>query len=79
MSQKFFTGDVVRYVGKSRTWLGGSGIHIIHETDYLGKGKFEYSTNRGAWFSANDFELVRKADADSFKELDSDLREEGAF
>ena len=75
MAQKFFTGDVVNYVGKSRTWLG-SGVHIIHKTDYLVKGIFEYSTNRGAWFSKNDFELVRKADVASFKELDSDLSEE---
>jgi hypothetical protein len=50
-------------------------IHIIYECDYVGKGQFNYSTNRGAWFNAEDFVLIRKADKQSFKNLDKSLKE----
>ena len=69
---KFQTGDVVEYVGKG-TW---SKKHIIHEVSYMGKGKFEYSTNNGAWFSEDMFNLIRKADSRSFAQLDKDLDDE---
>ena len=71
--QKFFTGDVVNYVGRSdRSWVIDE-THIIHECEYNGTGIFSYSTNKGAWFSDRDFKLVRKADKLSFKELDLSL------
>lgn len=74
MITPFQTGDVVKYIGKG-TWKKDA-IHIIHECDYLGKGQFQYSTNRGAWFDTEDFVLIRKADKQSFKDLDKYLKEE---
>jgi hypothetical protein len=68
--QKFNIGDVVNYVNKTDTsWKVGQ-THVIHEVYYRGQGEFEYSTTRGAWFHENDFELVRKADKKSLKQLD---------
>lgn len=64
---KFHTGDVVRYIGTS--WTKGQ-EHIIHKVDYCGGGRFQYSTSRGAWFTSKEFELVRKADKESFAALD---------
>lgn len=75
--QKFYTGDVVEYVGKSGVWKWGE-THIIHDCEYEGQGTFKYSTNRGAWFEDNDFVLIRKADAESFKQLDEALFDEDA-
>jgi len=71
---KFKTGDVVVYVG-SGFWKKGQ-EHIIHKVEYRGRRRFEYSTNQGAWFEEKEFELVRSADARSFKQLDKDLRDE---
>lgn len=71
----FKTGDVVEYIGKSTSWDKGD-IHIIHECEYQGRGRFEYSTTQGAWFKASDFKLIRLADKQSFKELDDMLKEE---
>lgn len=65
----YHIGDVVKYVGNGRSWQKGK-IHIIYSCDYCGRGTFEYSTNRGAWFNSDDFELVRRADEESFRELD---------
>lgn len=73
MTQKFFTGDRVIYVGTHR-W---SKNHIIHDCKYTGNGQFKYSTNCGAWFSEKEFQLVERATKQSFKELDKDLQEEG--
>lgn len=71
----FNTGDVVTYVGKSTIW-DKDRIHVIHEVDYLGKGCFQYSTNKGAWFKSQDFKLVRKADKESLAKLDKDIEDE---
>lgn len=71
----FKTGDVVEYIGKDTSWDRGE-MHIIYECEYQGRGRFEYSTNNGAWFKASDFKLVRLADKQSFKELDAMLKEE---
>ena len=67
---KFSTGDVVMYVG--HRWAKNL-HHIIYEVVYLGKGRFEYSTNRGAWFTSKEFALVRKADTASFAALDKSI------
>ena len=72
MTQKFFTGDVVEYIGGGNR--GKS--HIIHECAYIGEGTFEYSTNQGAWFEDTDFKLIRKADTKSFAKLDKDIEDE---
>jgi len=72
----FQTGDVVKYVGKDTTFWRSGKEHIIYESSYMGDGIFEYSTNRGAWFSHNDFELVRRADKESLAQLDKDLEDE---
>lgn len=72
---KYHTGDVVKYINRNGSWKYGS-IHIIHETSYEGNGVFKYSTNRGAWFDSKDFTLVRRADKDSFKQLDKSLEDE---
>lgn len=72
----FQTGDVVKYTGKHLPYNKKGKLHIIHNADYLGKGEFQYSTNKGAWYSESDFTLVRKADAASFKKLDEDLQNE---
>lgn len=66
MAQKFFVGDVVGYIGGG-SW---SERHIISQADYRGGGHFSYATNRGAWFSDTDFKLIRRADKESFAELD---------
>jgi hypothetical protein len=69
MTQKFFTGDIVRYVGRSKTWARNQEM-VVHDAQYQGEGTFEYSTTSGAWFSDEDFVLIRRADAESFAELD---------
>lgn len=69
--QKFKIGDVVRYVGP-RDRCKINGIHIIAEVIRI-DGKFEYATNIGIRFKADDFVLVRKADEESLKELDKEL------
>lgn len=66
MAQKFFVGDVVEYIGP-RNW---SKRHIISDADYCGAGRFEYATDRGAWFTDAEFKLIRRADKESFAELD---------
>jgi len=77
MTQKFFTGDIVRYVGRSKAWARTHEIEmIVHDVQYQGGGTFEYSTTYGAWFSDEDFELIKRADAESFAELDRDLEGE---
>ena len=68
----FQTGDVVEYIGPNN-W---SKEHIIHEASYIGMGKFEYSTNKGAWFQEANFKLIRKADSQSFAQLDKDIDNE---
>jgi len=71
--QKFKVGDVVKYIKrKHRCWKYGE-EHIIRKAEYNGKGEFQYSTNHGAWFDDDDFELVRPADLESFAQLDKDL------
>ena len=75
MTQKFFTGDVVRYVGSSKARTSGERM-IIHDAQYEGEGQFEYTTNYGAWFEDRDFELIKRADAESFAELDRHLEGE---
>ena len=75
MAQKFFTGDKITYIGNSFPWKRGE-QHIIYECKYCGQGVFEYTTNRGAWFDADDFELVHRATPKTFKELDKDLAED---
>ena len=70
--QTLFTGDVVKYVGLSRTWKKEV-QHIIHECRYKGEGNFSYSTNRGAWFKGEDFVLIQKATRKTLKKLDKDL------
>jgi len=69
MSQLFFVGDVVRYVGSSKPYQHGK-KHIIREASYKGNGDFEYATTKGAWFTSDDFHLVRRANASSFAKLD---------
>ncbi len=71
----FQTGDVVKYIGKDSMFTKRT-IHIINECHYIGKGKFEYSTNHGAWYTNKDFKLIRKADSKSFKQLDKDIEAE---
>ena len=66
---KFQTGDVVKYVGTGN-W---SKEHIIHGVVYQSRGHFDYTTNMGMWFVESDFELIRKADSQSFAQLDKDL------
>ena len=72
-NKRFYTGDVVKFVGKRQNSWRQNEEHIIHECNYQGDGNFQYSTNRGAWFSSSDFELVRRADKNSFAALDKDL------
>ena len=69
---KFQTGDVVKYVGPGN-W---SKEHIIDRVVYQYNGRFDYTTNKGAWFVESDFELIRKADSRSFAQLDKDLNDE---
>ncbi len=65
----FAVGDTVRYQGSHNfVWSKGS-IHIIKEVHFRNKNGPEYMTNRGAWFSNSDFELVEKATLKSFKQL----------
>lgn len=71
----FHTGDVVVFMSNGRAFKHGE-IHVIYKCDYQGQGKFEYSTNRGAWFTVYDFKLVRRADKASFALLDKDIQEE---
>ena len=66
---KFQTGDVVKYVGPGN-W---SKEHIIYKVVYQCRGRFDYTTNKGAWFVESDFELIRKADSQSLAQLDKDL------
>ena len=75
-NKRFSTGDVVIFVGTKQSSWRQNDIHIINECNYQGNGKFIYSTNRGAWFSASDFELIRRADKKSFATLDKDLLDE---
>jgi hypothetical protein len=72
---KFNVGDVVKYITKNGTWKYGA-LHVIVEVEYQGQGVFEYSTTRGAWFQDEDFELVRKADAESLAEIDAFFADE---
>jgi hypothetical protein len=73
--QKFFTGDRVRYVGKSEVWTKDEAM-IIHEAIHQGGGVFEYSTTSGAWFEDDDFVLVSRADEESLAQLEEVLAEE---
>lgn len=73
--QKFFTGDRVRYIGKSRSWNKDEAM-IIHECKYDGSGLFSYSTTSGAWFGDDDFVLVSRADEESLAQLEEVLSEE---
>lgn len=66
--QHFFTGDVVLEKTTKKE-------HIIHEAFYEGKGVFVYSTTEGAWFEPSEFVLIRRADSESFKQLDLALKE----
>lgn len=68
----FSIGDIVSYKGEDSFWKKGE-IHIIYEACYLGNGELDFSTNKGAWFSQNDFDLVEKASKKSFKQLDKDM------
>lgn len=68
----FCVGDVVKYKGSNCTWPQNQ-EHIILSCEYLGNGYIEYSTNHGAWFKTEDFELVRKADTFSFVILDKSI------
>lgn len=67
--QKFFTGDRVRYVGKSRSW-DKDNIMIIRDCRYNGNGLFSYSTTSGAWYKDIEFTLVERANEETFKQLD---------
>jgi len=76
MTQKFFTGDLVSYQGSpERPWIVGE-KHIIYECSYQGGGDFEYSTDKGAWFTAKDFKLIYRATKDTFKRLDDSFGED---
>lgn len=75
-NKRFYTGDVVKFVGKRQSSWRQNDEHIIHECDYQGGGNFQYSTNKGAWFSSSDFELVKKANKESLAKLDKDLLDE---
>lgn len=44
-------------------------IHIIDEVSRRGRGVFEYSTTHGAWYSHNQFELVRASNPRSLRKL----------
>jgi hypothetical protein len=73
------TGDVVAYVGKDPIWqsiLRPRKAIIINECLVSSTGDHEYSTNVGAWFSHNDFELRKAADIRSIKLLCKHLDEE---
>lgn len=72
----FNTGDLVEFVGNSSFWEKGN-QHIINDVSYEGGGSFSYSTNRGAWFKAKDFKLIKRADKATFRQLDKDLESEG--
>ncbi len=73
--QKFFTGDLVEYIGTGRSWEKGVN-HIIHECKYHGQGVFYYSTNLGAWFNHQEFKLIQKATKKTLNQLDKDLDDE---
>jgi hypothetical protein len=66
----FNIGDVVMYVGKGR-WPERK--MIISEVKY-NTGEILYGTDYGAWFHEADFNLIRKADKKSIKQL-TDLLE----
>ena len=72
--KNFSIGDVVEYVGPPRHWTKGD-VHIIAECQRY-SGTTQYATNRGAWFTNDDFELIRKADEASFAQLEADLDDE---
>lgn len=60
--QKFFIGDVVREKDRE------NGSELIIDLVEWNEG-ISYSTNLAAWFSAEELELVRRADEKSFKDL----------
>ena len=70
--QTFFTGDLVKYIGSNGSWKKGR-EHIIHECVYRRQGKFYYSTNLGAWFDSEEFQLIKKVTEQTLKQLDEDL------
>ena len=67
----FNFGDVVKNKEDGK-------VHIINEINMcqLLNFEWEYSTNLGAWYSHEDFKLVRKADEKSIRKLVEDMKEE---
>ena len=73
-------GDTVKYVGKDPTWkhMLKKGEHMYISECQVCQGEVQNSTNVGAWFDADDFELVAEATpetlklAEDYEELDED-------
>jgi len=70
---RYHIGDVVEYVGTD-IW---SKRHIIHEiSHHEGDLSPVYSTNKGAWFTGEDFKLIRRANKKSLRKLKKDISAE---
>ncbi len=67
--KSFAVGDTVRYIGAASFVREHGEIHIISEAHFRNRTTPSYATNRGAWFTNDDFELVEKATLASFKQL----------
>jgi hypothetical protein len=75
-AKRFHPGDTVRYTGvkgERPVWEIGN-VHIIATVEVNGGG-IDISTNRGAWFSPEEFELVAVATNESLAQVSKELED----